>query len=228
VARILGVRPGGDRRGAFKGDLALAGEDADQGVGDGLGGRPAHDLGVDAIARSIPLGDHPAVAHHHHSLGIAIGRCGVLGEGAIERLLQRGLGGLDDRRTGDVRQQGGCRRVWRQRDRRGRLALQDQAAQRAAIDGAGLGDAGEARRHLLALAIDLVAGQEAHGREDGGDGFAVELFGLDLRDEGGGTELVADVAGRHVARAVEAAAAQERRRGAEQGERNDMAHERLS
>jgi hypothetical protein len=106
--------------------------------------------------------------------------------------------------------------------------LQDQATQRAAIDGAGLRDAGEARRHLLALAIDLVAGQEAHGRQDGGDGLAVELFGLDPRDERGRAELVADIARRHVGRAIEAAAAQERRRGAEQGEGNSMTHERLS
>ena len=122
----------------------------------------------------------------------------------------------------------GRRRVRRQGDRRRRLAVQDQAAQRPAVDGAGLGDAGEACGHLGAVAVDLMARQEADGRQHGSDRLAVELLGLDPRDEGGGAELVADVAGGHVGRAVEAAAAQERRRGAEQSKGNSMAHERLS
>jgi hypothetical protein len=111
VAWILRVRPGGDRRRAFEGDLALPRQDADQGVGDGLGGRPAHDLGIDAVARGITLGHHAAVTHDHNGLGVAIRWCCVLGEGAIERLLQGRLGRLDDGRAGDLGQQGGCRRV---------------------------------------------------------------------------------------------------------------------
>ena len=150
VTRIARIGPGGDRRRPVERELALPHQDADQGVGHRLGGRPAHHLRVDAIARRIALGDHPAVVHDHHRLGVAIGRRGVLGEGPVEGLLQGRLAGFDHLAAGDVGQQGRCRRRRRQGDRRRRLAVQHQAAQRAAIDGAGLGQAGKARRHLAA------------------------------------------------------------------------------
>ncbi len=151
AARVLRVGPGGDRRGPFERKLALLRQDADQGVGHGLGGRPAHDLRVDAVARRIALGDHPAVAHHDHGLGVAIGRCA---RSQRRRDRARALGrpaGLDDLRAGNAGSSGRARACAASARRRGRLVVQHQAAQRAAVDGAGLGDAGEAGRHLGAL-----------------------------------------------------------------------------
>src|SRR5258707_423475 len=81
----------------------------------------------------------------------------------------------------------------------------------------GFAHPGKARRHLCPLAIDVMAGQEAHRFQDGRDGLAVELLRLDLGDEGGRAELMADVAGRHVRRASGSIAArQQDRRSAEQ------------
>ena len=145
-----------------------------------------------AVARGITLGDHPAIVHDHHGLGVAMRRRWRLREGAVERLLQGGLSGCHDRRARDVGQQGRGRHMRRQGDRRGRLAQQHQATQRTAIDGARLGEAREACAHLGTLAIDLMAGQEAHRREHGRDGLAIELLGVHSGNEGGRAELVAD------------------------------------
>src|SRR5262245_43517231 len=117
----------------------------------------------------------------------------------------------------------------RQGDRPGRRAMQNQAAQGTAVDGASLSEAGEACAHLGALAVDLMAGQETYRRQHRRDRLAIELLRFDPGNEGGGAELVADIARRHSACVVEAGAAQERDRcGAQQGKGNGTTHEWLS
>src|SRR5260370_36943357 len=100
-----------------------------------------------------------------------------------------------------------------------------QAARRAAIGGPALHHAGEARRHFGMLAIDAMADQEADRRQAWRNGLPVELLGLDLGDESGRTELVADETGGDARRAIETAAA---RQQAQQQEGNGTVHERLS
>lgn len=56
--------------------------------------------------------------------------------------------------------------------------MQHQTAQGPAVDGAGLGDAGEPGRHLGTLAVDPVARQEVGRRQDGSDRI--------IRDNAGG------------------------------------------
>ena len=219
VARILRVGPGGDRRRAVHGELALPHQDADQGVGDRLGGRPADHLRVD---RRSP--GHSARRSPGHRARPPRPWCRdgaappfsakARSSAALQRRLGRARPIAGPAMSGSRVGAGTWRR---QGDRRGRLAVQHQAAQRAAIDGAGLGQAGEACRHLGVLAVDLVAEQEARPAPGRARSPRDRTLGLDPRDEGGRAELMADEACRHVGRAVEAAAArQQDRRGGQQ------------
>ena len=63
---------------------------------------------VDAVARRVALGDHPAVTHDHDRLGAALRRPGVLGEGAIEGGFERGVDGSTGSGPAICRQQAGA------------------------------------------------------------------------------------------------------------------------
>ena len=180
---------------------------------------------VDAIARGIALGDDLAVAHHHHGLGVAIRR-----RRRSRRRRDRapasasGSAGFDGRRAGDLGQQARARACAAARCRpapAARRAAPGSPAGRDRRRGPRRAPA-KLARHLGAGAIDLVAGQEADRRQHRGDRLAIELLGLDPRDEGGGAELMADIAGRHVGRAIEAAAARSRT-GAAASRANEIA-----
>jgi hypothetical protein len=82
----------------------VLGENADQGVDDRLGHGEAGQLRVGADIRSVALGNHLAVAHHHDRPGAPERRLGRLFKRVIERGLQRRIAWLDHGRPGDVRQ----------------------------------------------------------------------------------------------------------------------------
>ncbi len=203
--------PGSDQAaigaGPLHGKLVLPRQDADQRVGHGLGRRPADHRRVDAVSRRITLGHDPAVMHHHHGLGPAMRRRRLLLEGAVEGLLQRRIVRFDDAGPRDRGQHAGRGRRADNVLGRRRRVVQHQAAQRAAIGGPALHQAGEACRHFGMLAIDAMADQEADRRQARRNGLPVELLGLDLGDESGRTELVADETGGDARRAIETAAA---------------------
>ena len=108
--RIVGAAPFRNRRRHRGRDETLLRKDADQRVDHRLGHGEAEQRRIDADAGCVAFGDHLAVVHHDHCLGPPERRCRRLLEGMIERRLQLGVGGFDNGRTGNLRQQ---RRLFR-------------------------------------------------------------------------------------------------------------------
>jgi hypothetical protein len=188
------------RRGQLDRQLALPHQNADQRVQHRFGQRVAQERRIDAVARRIALGDHPAVVQHDHGLGAPIWRPIGLGEGAVERRGEARIARCHDIRTGDLRQDRYALRLDRVPRRwRERVVARHQAAEIVAIGRAALEAASEGRAHRPLRRVDLVPDgpidQPHHGHCLKGVG--VDAVRRLAGAEGSQAEEAADGAGRH-------------------------------